>query len=69
MEELIEIIVKKNIGCKIGDLFAGILIYADHIVLLAPRRHALQLMVDTFSSYAKEYHLIFSANVDPSKRN
>ncbi len=54
MEELIEIIVKRNIGCIIGDLFTGILVYADDIVLLAPRRHALQLMVHTCSSYANE---------------
>ncbi len=30
------------------------MVYADDIVLLAPRRHALQLLVDTFSSYAKK---------------
>ncbi len=64
MEELIEIIVKRNIGCKIGDLFTRILLCADNIVLLAPRRQALQLLVDTCSSYAKEHNLIFITNVD-----
>ena len=46
MEDLINVIAKRNIGCKVGDHFTGILAYAYDIVLLAPRRHALQLMVD-----------------------
>ncbi len=43
MAELIHIIVKRNIGCKLGDLFTGILVYTDDIVLLVPRRQGLDI--------------------------
>ena len=45
------------------------LVYADdiYIVLLAPRRQALQLMVVICSSYAGEHNLLFSTNVIPTK--
>ncbi len=60
--------LKEIFVCKISYLFTGILVYADDTVLLAPLgRQALQLMVDTCSSYATEHNLIFSINVDPSK--
>ncbi len=42
MEDLMNVITKRNIGCKVGDHFIGILVYANSIVLLAPRRQALQ---------------------------
>ncbi len=34
MDELIEIIVKRNIHCKIGDISSGILSFADDSVVL-----------------------------------
>ena len=67
MEDLIRIVIRNKIGCKVGDVFTGILVYADDIVLLAPRRQALQLMVDTCSNYAINHNLLFSTNPDPSK--
>ena len=70
MEDLIcTVVVRSNIhvGCKIGNIFTGILVYADDIILLAPRREALQLMVNTCSSYATSHNLLFSTNIDPSK--
>ncbi len=66
MEDLISVVVKRNIGCKVGD-FTGILVYADDIMSLAPRHRALQLMVDICSPYDGEHNLLFSANVIPSK--
>ena len=69
MDDLINVIVKRNIGCKVGGHFTGILVYAINIVLLAPRRQALQLMVDihAYSLYAGEHNFLFSTNVIPIK--
>ena len=69
MEDLIIVIVKSNIGYKVCDHFSGILVYAVDIVLLAPWRQALQLMVDIHvcSLYAGEHKLLFSTNIVPIK--
>ena len=67
MEELTIVIAKRDIGCKVADHFTGILVYADDIVLLAPRRRAMQLMAGICSSYAGEHNLLFSTNASPSK--
>ncbi len=56
--ELINVIVKRNIGSKVGDHFTDILVYADDIVLLA------QLMVDMCSSNAGEHnHMLAMVNI------
>ena len=43
---------KNNIGCKIGDVFTGSLIYADDIVSLLPRRHVSATIVNKCRKYA-----------------
>ena len=41
MEDLIYTVIRNNIGCKIGNIFTGILVYTDDIIFLAPRREGL----------------------------
>ena len=67
MEDLIYTVIRNNVGCKIGDIFTGILVYADDIILLAPRRQGLQMMVNTCNDYAMCHNLLFSTNTDPKK--
>jgi len=67
MEDLIKKVIKSNMGCKIGNIFTGILVYADDIILLAPKRQALQHLIDTCGQYANQHNLLFSTHVDPCK--
>ena len=50
-----------KIGCHIGDIFLGSIFYADDIVLLAPTKSALQLMINRCEKYCSTYGLSFNA--------
>ncbi len=65
MEDLISVILKRNIGCQFGDHFTGILVYEVDIVLLAPWHHlntAVIMVIDIHlcSLYAGEHNFLFS---------
>ena len=36
---------RAGLGCYIGHMFVGALVYADDLVLLAPTPHAMRLML------------------------
>ena len=42
-------------------------VYADDILLLAPTRGAMQLMLDTCEDYAARHNIMFSTDTNPSK--
>ena len=67
IDDLIKELRRNRDGCWINNRFVGIAVYADDIVLLSPSLDGLQNMVDTCSTYAKQYHLTFSTNENPSK--
>ena len=52
MDDLIKKIRAKKLGCHIVDLFIACIFYADDVCLLAPTRHAMQVLLDTCSEYA-----------------
>ena len=52
-----------RIGCYIGDVFAGVLVYADDILLMAPSITGLNLMLKTVNQYGKDFKIKFN----PSK--
>jgi hypothetical protein len=62
MDELIEELCKSGFGCKIGNVYYGILIYADDIFLLAPTITALQHMLDICAHFSDEKGLMFNAS-------
>ena len=66
-DELITILRKKKIGCRIGSEFFGILVYADAIKLLSASCTGLQAMVHECENFAKQRNLTFSTNIDPKK--
>ena len=45
MDELLEELRKLGVGCHIGDVFMGAAGFADDVILLAPSRTAMQLML------------------------
>ena len=62
INKLITKIKYHGIGCQINNVFLGIWIYADDIVLLAPSRQGLQAMVTLCENFANEMKLTFSTN-------
>jgi hypothetical protein len=52
---------KLGIGCHIGNIFCGAFGYADDVILLAPTRKTLRLLLDECVSFATEYSLLFNA--------
>ena len=65
MDELIQRLKKKGIGCYILEVFIACLLYADDVCLLAPSRSAMQKLLDICENYCIEYCLSF--NVKKSK--
>ena len=58
---------RKRSGCWVNGDFAGMLGYADDIMLLSPTLEGLQDMVDTCAAYMSVHNLIFSTNPDTRK--
>ena len=46
-----------GVGAHVAGMFMGVACYADDVVLIAPCRQAMQLMLDTVEDYAKRFNL------------
>ena len=62
LDELILKLKKSRIGCHIGHIFFSAPPYADDVVLLAPTKHALSLMLKIYSEFSTTFDLISSAD-------
>ena len=62
LDELLLKLKKSGIGCHIGNIFTGALAYADDVVLLAPTKHAMSLMLKICSEFSTTFDLIFNAD-------
>ena len=60
VNELIEILRASGMGCHVGQMYFGIVAYADDILLLAPRRDVLQSMVKISEEYMNQHRISFS---------
>ena len=54
-------------GCRVGDIFMGAIMYADDILLIAPGRAAMELMLKECEKFAAESNIEFSTDPDPHK--
>ena len=54
-------------GAHVAGLYMGVAAYADDLVLIAPRRHAMLLMLNVRENYAERYNIMFSTDDDPRK--
>ena len=57
---LIDRVVKMNVGCMLGISKSNIIVYADDIVILAPSRRALQLLLNICMEEAVGLELAFN---------
>ena len=58
---------RSNIGCSVGQNYAGIVGYADDIFLLSPSLDGLQKMLRVCEMYAEKHNLKFSTDINPTK--
>ncbi len=61
VDELIDTLEHSGCGCKFGNIYYGILIYADDIFLLSPSAYGLQKMLTMCSSFANQNGLHFNS--------
>ena len=60
VNELFVNLEKSKAGCYIGQKFMGAFGYADDIILLAPSKHALSMLLDITHKYSKDYNVMFN---------
>ena len=56
-----------GVGCHVGGLYMGVVVYADDVLLMAPTRGAMQAMLDKCEQYASDHNILFSTDPDPAK--
>ena len=67
INELIEILREKRIGCHIDGVYFGCQIFADDIFLLSGNICGLQKMVNICNEFAHKKNLQFGTNINPEK--
>jgi hypothetical protein len=56
-----------GVGCKVAGVFMGAMGFLDDLLLLAPTRYAMQIMLGTSKRFAAKYNLMFSTDPNPDK--
>ena len=59
VDELLKNLKYSGLGCHIGHLFVGTLVYADDAVLLAPTTMSMKNMLKICSNFAKDYDVLW----------
>ena len=67
LDMLIKELRELGLGCHVGGLFMGAVVYADDILLMAPSRSASQAMLSKCEAYAEKNNIMFSTDPDPKK--
>ena len=67
LDLLIKELRQLGVGCHAGGLYMGVVVYADDVLLMAPTRGAMQLMLEKCEAYAAKHNIMFSTDPNPSK--
>ena len=67
VDELLVELRKQGIGCKVAGVFMGAVGFCDDLLLLAPTRDGMQVMLDTCQRFTSRYNLMFSTDPNPAK--
>ena len=67
LDNLLKALCESGVGCHIGGFYFGAFGYADDVILLAPSRESLQLMLNICQNFSKEHSMQFSTDPDPKK--
>ena len=60
VDELLEKLKSKGIGCYMDHLFTGALGYADDIILMCPSITGMKEMIEICENYAMEHNILFN---------
>ena len=63
IDDLLSILRRKGFGCHLIDKFVACVLFADDLALMAPTRHALQLMINVCKDYCDKYCLAFNTKM------
>ena len=55
VDELLVELRSLGIGCKVADVFMGAVGFCDDLLLLAPTRDGMQVMLDTCQRFANRF--------------
>ena len=67
IDDLLQRLRGLGVGCHIGEKFLGAAGFADDIILLAPSRGAMEIMLAVCEEFARENNLKFSTDPEPRK--
>ena len=67
MDPLLSVLREQGVGCHVAGVYVGVVGYADDIILLAPSRHAAQLILKTCEQFCDANNIQFSTNKDPAR--
>jgi hypothetical protein len=56
-----------GVGCHVGGVWFGAAGYADDLILMAPCRTAMAMMLEVCERYAANHNLVFSTDPNPAK--
>ena len=65
MDELLVELRALGVGCHVADMFMGALGYCDDILLLAPSRRGMEIMLECCAKFAERNNLLFSKLTEP----
>ena len=67
MDPLLQELRALGVGCHVAGVYMGAVGFCDDLLLLAPTRDAMQLMLDTCERFAIRNNLLFSTDPNPVK--
>ena len=67
VDELLVELRALGIGCQVAGVYMGAFGFCDDLLLLAPTRDGMQIMLDTCHRFALKYNLQFSTEPNPAK--
>ena len=67
VDKLLVKLRKLGVGCRVAGVYMGAVGFWDDLLLLAPTRDGMQLMLDTCQRFAMRYNLEFSTDPNPEK--
>ena len=62
VDPLFTVLRELGVGCHVAGVYVGVVGYADDIILLAPSRHAAQLMLKTCEQFCDANNIQFSTH-------
>ena len=67
VDDLLKELRNLGVGCHLGGTFFGAAGFADDLILIAPCRSAMKIMLETCENFAIKNNLLFSTDENPDK--